>query len=204
MSSAPVKSSPASVDSGRDICCRIPLACVVIYCVLAVGGFFVDILSKSYVFATYFQPYQVPLQHWWIPGILGIETTTNPGALFGVLAGYRGLFAALSLTALLGIIAWLFVFGGGRDRWLTIASGLISAGILGNLYDRLGFGFQANYPPEIRYNVRDWIYFRLRGVPWFDPWPNFNIADSMLVCGAILLVLHSLFGSRQPKQAARR
>jgi signal peptidase II len=39
--------------------------------------------------------------------------------------------------------------------------------------------------------VRDWILFRLEGVPFFDPWPNFNIADSALVIGAILLFLHA-------------
>ena len=173
----------------------IPLLRVLVFCALTLTGFLADILSKAFVFEKYFQPQVRPEQHWWIDGVLGIETTTNPGALFGIFPGYRWLFAILSVVALLSIIAWLFVFSGARDRWLNLALGLVSGGILGNLYDRLGFGFRPGYPSEIRNNVRDWIYFRIEGVPWFDPWPNFNIADSLLVCGAILLVLHSIFGA---------
>jgi signal peptidase II len=172
---------------------------LLIFFSICLFGFAADILTKSSIFATYFHPYQPPIQHWWIDGILGIETTTNPGALFGMFAGYRVLFAGLSIVALICIAAWLFVFGGARDRWLTITLAIISGGILGNLYDRLGFGYRTEYPTEIRYNVRDWIHFRVAGISWLDPWPNFNVADSLLVCGAILLVLHSLFGPHTSK-----
>jgi signal peptidase II len=166
-------------------------------------GFLADIATKSYVFSAYFRPNQAPLQHFWIDGIFGIETTTNPGALFGMFAGYRIVFAGLSIVALTGILLWVLRFGAIRDRWLTICLAMIAGGILGNLHDRLGFGFRPGYPEAIRFNVRDWIYFRWKGVPWFDPWPNFNIADSLLVCGAILLIAHSLFAtsSRAPASA---
>jgi signal peptidase II len=90
---------------------------------------------------------------------------------------------------------WLFWYKQATDRWLTMSMGLISAGILGNLYDRLGFGYRIEYPLETKYNVRDFIHFRLDGVRFLDPWPNFNIADSMLVCGAIMLILHAFFGA---------
>jgi signal peptidase II len=172
--SARAKLNPDSDKNRDDSCTRIPLFRVVTFCTLGLLGFAADILTKSY-----------------------IETTTNPGALFGMFPGQRWLFAILSMVALVSIILWLFVFGGARDRWLTMSLGLVSGGILGNLYDRMGFGFRPNYPSELRFRVRDWIYFRLEGVPWFDPWPNFNIADSLLVSGAILLVLHSfLISSR--------
>jgi len=39
------------------------------------------------------------------------------------------------------------------------------------------------------YGVRDWAL--VRSGPW--QWPNFNFADSLLVCGALLLVWHSFF-----------
>ena len=187
--------NPDSDKNRNDSITRIPLFRVVAFCTLGLLGFAADILTKSYIFGRYFLPNQAPIQHWWIEGILGIETTTNPGALFGMFPGQRWLFAALSMVALISIVLWLFVFGGARDRWLNISLGLVTGGILGNLYDRMGFGFRANYPSGIQYNVRDWIYFRLEGVPLFDPWPNFNVADSLLVCGAILLVLHSFLGS---------
>ena len=195
MLNARAKLNPDSDKNRNDSFSRIPPFRVVAFCSLSLLGFSADILTKSYVFGRYYLPNQAPIQHWWIEGILGIETSTNPGALFGMFPGQRWLFAALSIFALISIIVWLFVFGGARDRWLNTSLGLVAGGILGNLYDRMGFGFRPSYPTEIQFNVRDWIYFRLEGVPWFDPWPNFNIADSLLVGGAILLVLHSFFGS---------
>lgn len=130
---------------------------------------------------------------WCIDGIFGIQTSTNPGALFGIGSGYSWLFSVFSIIAITGILIWLFAFKGILDRWLTFALGLITGGILGNLYDRLGFGFTEGFPESIRTNVRDWILFRLEGVPYFDPWPNFNIADAVLVTGAIMLFVHAFF-----------
>ena len=80
------------------------------------------------------------MPHYWVDGIFGIQTSTNPGALFGMGAGYSWVFAILSLIALSGIVLWLFVFGAGYDLFLTLTLGLISGGIMGNLYDRLGWG----------------------------------------------------------------
>ena len=121
------------------------------------------------------------------------HSSINPGALFGLGAGYSWVFATISIGALIGIFCWLFIWRAARDRWLTTALGLVTAGIIGNLYDRLGWGYVQGFPEAVRDNVRDWILFRLEGVPFFDPWPNFNIADSLLVIGAILLFLHAFF-----------
>ena len=158
------------------------------------------------MFNNYFDPtlaaqHQPQAQNWFIQGVFGIQTSTNPGALFGIGKGLSWLFALLSFVALAGIVLWLFVWRAAFDRWLTVALGLISGGILGNLYDRLGLGFKQGFPEEIRTNVRDWILFRLEGVPLFDPWPNFNIADSLLVAGAIMLFIHAIFWS-EPEAAA--
>jgi signal peptidase II len=81
-----------------------------------------------------------------------------------------------------------------------VALGCVTAGILGNLYDRLGLP-DILWPGRIAeigqpvHAVRDWILVR-----WDDrwTWPNFNIADSLLVCGAIALVLNAL---RKPHDA---
>lgn len=171
-------------------------------------GVAADLITKSYTFTNYFDPqradptsplYAAQFPHWWIDGIFGIQTSTNPGALFGMGSGYSWLFASFSVVALVGILIWVFGFGAIRDRWLTFCLGMISGGILGNLYDRVGLGSLPNYPEQIQDNVRDWILFRLEGVPWFDPWPNFNIADVLLVCGAIMLFLHALIYSEPEK-----
>ena len=166
---------------------------VLFFCVAALT-LLADLVSKSVIFSSFFDPAQdFQMPHFWVDGMFGIQTSTNPGALFGMGAGYSWVFAILSLVALSGIMLWLFVFGAAYDLFLTLTLGLISGGIMGNLYDRVGWGALPSYPESIRTNVRDWILFRLEGVPFFDPWPNFNLADCWLVCGAALLFFHALF-----------
>jgi signal peptidase II len=106
-------------------------------------------------------------------------------------AGFWWLFAALSVAALTGILTWLFVFGAARDRWLNVALASISGGILGNLYDRLGLN---GLPDEYQHGVRDWILLRYGQYTW----PNFNIADTLLVTGAIMLVVHAFVWREKP------
>ena len=87
----------------------------------------------------------------------------------------------------------------GRRQWLlTVALAGIMAGVLGNLYDRLGLGLPGvkwtfeNHWHKIGdpiFAVRDWILVMIGPFHW----PNFNIADSLLVCGALLLVWHAFF-----------
>ena len=96
----------------------------------------------------------------------------------------------IAIVAVVGIVVWLFVFKAGKDWWLLVPMSLVMGGILGNLYDRLGLWHGADPAPHEVRAVRDWVYFRLEGVPGFDPWPNFNFADSLLVCGAALLFFH--------------
>jgi lipoprotein signal peptidase len=102
----------------------------------------------------------------------------NHGALFGLGNEHTALanafFALVSVTAAGAIAVWSFRRTAARDRWLCAALGLILAGTLGNLYDRVVFG-----------GVRDFFYFY-----WFE-WPVFNVADCCLVVGAGLLLLQA-------------
>lgn len=199
MSSVPAKLNPVTTNAAEttesDQGGRLPVSRFALFFALMFIGLAADLWTKSYVFQWLYDPigpgHQVP--YWLIDGVFGFQCSFNPGALFGIGKGYSGVFAGFSFVALAGILVWLFVFKAALDRWLTFALGLISGGILGNLYDRLGFGWQAGYPEATIGNVRDWILFRLEGVPFFDPWPNFNIADSLLVSGAIMLFVHAIF-----------
>ena len=167
---------------------------------IALSGAVVDVLSKEWAFADLGYPTQRPI--WLIDGILSLETSLNEGALFGLGQGWTWLFAVLSIAAALGIVTWLFMGRAALDAWLNVALACVMGGILGNLYDRLGF--HGMKWPFVRgshrigdpvYAVRDWIHFQYGT---FD-WPIFNIADSLLVCGAGLLVWHSF---RQPVPAS--
>ena len=130
-------------------------------------------------------------QPYWVwPGVFGFQTSLNEGALFGMGQGMVALFGGLSVLAALGVLYWLFVAGAARDRLLTVALACVMAGVLGNLYDRFGLpGLEWNGLDGIHqagqhvYAVRDWILM----VPFGFHWPNYNIADSLLVCGAGLL-----------------
>lgn len=164
----------------------IPRSRYVLFAVIAAGGLALDLWSKGWMFARLGLPGGDT--EWIWPQYFGFQTSLNEGALFGLGQGKVWLFATLSIAAALAIIVWLFVVGAARDRLLTVALAGVFAGVLGNLYDRLGLWWTAavpqNYP---QYAVRDWILFQYGN--WV--WPNFNVADMLLVGGAGLLILHT-------------
>jgi len=170
-------------------CCGVPWSRVVVYFSLALVGGGLDLWTKEAIFRWRGLPGQRDI--WWvIDGYFGIETAVNIGAVFGVGAGKGALFASLSILAAGGILIWLFWFQAARSWWLTVTMGLITGGIIGNLYDRLGMWWQPGYPPEWKSGVRDWILWQASD-QW--KWPNFNIADSLLVVGAGMLLWQSFF-----------
>jgi lipoprotein signal peptidase len=106
----------------------------------------------------------------------------NKGALFGTRLGLDAtydwlpnvVFTIVSILAALAIAFWSTRPSTARDRFLCAALGLILAGTLGNLYDRLVF-----------HGVRDFLHFYL------IEWPVFNVADCCLVCGAFFLLIQA-------------
>lgn len=158
-----------------------------LFSILAVVGCAVDLISKEIVFAWRGLPNESP--PWWlVRDLAGIETAVNIGALFGMGAGFGWFFALASIVASVAILVWLFGFGAAQSKWLTIALGGVMGGIFGNLYDRLGLWHKPGMPPEWKSGVRDWILLCYGSYTW----PNFNIADSLLVCGAVMLAWHSI------------
>lgn len=156
-----------------------------VFAILAALGTSIDLLTKERIFAWKGLPGQQP-PTWWIENYFGIETAVNQGAVFGLGQGYGWLFATVSISAIIGLLVWLFLYKACQSLWLTVNLGLVTGGILGNLYDRLNLhGLPGSYAG----GVRDWILCRYGQYTW----PNFNIADSLLVVGAIMLAIHSLF-----------
>jgi lipoprotein signal peptidase len=117
------------------------------------------------------------LQSWSAP----VMPHVNQGALFGMFGDHRstanGVFAAVSVLAAIGILAWGLRRNTAREPWLMGSLGLILAGTIGNFYDRIVFN-----------GVRDFLYL-------YDPinYPVFNIADCCLVVGAILLFFQAVW-----------
>ncbi|MCY2992890.1 MAG: signal peptidase II [Planctomycetota bacterium] len=181
----------------------------VVFLAIASCGCALDLLTKHWVFHWQGMPAHwdsmpadwvgdpSPHLEWWIWGnFAGIQTSLNAGALFGIGHGYSGLFALLSILAAAGIVLWLFRFGAAHELFLTVALACVMAGICGNLYDRLGLWHAPGTPDVWPKLVRDWILLRYHGYTW----PNFNIADSLLVCGAGLLLWHGFFLADQRPQ----
>lgn len=111
-----------------------------------------------------------------IPGLLHFDVTSNYGAVFGIGQGQRALFIVVSVAAIL-FIFYLFATS-GRQRVYQVILGMLLAGVLGNLYDRLVLGY-----------VRDMIHALPRW-PGFFPW-IFNVADSLLCVGVFLMIVYS-------------
>jgi signal peptidase II len=176
----------------------IPASRYLIFFGLAVSGCVADLCTKHWIFQWRGMPRES--NEWWLwEGYVGIETALNPGALFGSFPGFGGLFALLSIVAAIGIVVWLFGFGAARDRLLTVALACVMGGIGGNLYDRLGLWQNPERPGEWHNEVRDWILLRYQQYTW----PNFNLADSLLVCGAALLVWHGMVHKEHQPQAGQ-
>lgn len=174
---------------------RIPVSRYCLFVGLAMAGGFLDLWSKHAVFHWSTLPWGNT--YWIWTGHFGLQKSLNEGALFGMGQGMVWLFAAISIFAAVAIPIWLFRLGAAQDVWLTVALGCVMAGIIGNLYDRLGLSGESwpEFLPragEPAYAVRDWILLQWNG-EW--RWPNFNLADSFLVAGAGLLVIQTF---RQP------
>ncbi len=110
----------------------------------------------------------------------------NEGAAFSFLSSAGGwqrwFFAIIAAVVSVVIVVWLARLRPGQ-RWLALALALILGGALGNLWDRLTLGYVVDF---IQVYYRDWY------------WPTFNIADSAITVGAVMLVLDSLF-DRHPE-----
>jgi signal peptidase II len=175
----------------------VPLSRYLVFFSLAAGGCAVDLATKTWMFDPAHLVPNDERDAWWIwKGVFGFHTNLNEGALFGFGPGMWPLFAALSVGAAVGIVVWLFAVGAARDWLLTIALACVTAGIFGNLYDRLGLPGLVwsvrdlgHVPGAPVHAVRDFIHVMIGR--W--PWPTFNLADSSLFCGAALLLWHAFF-----------
>ena len=137
--------------------------------------------------------FHVPLEL--IPG-LNLTLTHNTGAAFSFLSNAGGwqrwFFILLTATVSIFIVIWLYGLS-RQQRWMACALALILGGALGNLYDRILLGY-----------VIDFIDVSLGFLPWrlFNPWPAFNVADSAISCGAVMLIIDVVWSGNKSKTGA--
>lgn len=109
----------------------------------------------------------------------------NQGGIFGILQGYQQFFLIVSIIVFLLLIAY-YILEKNKTLIFTISMGLICAGAIGNILDRI-----SGKP-----GVVDFIYI---GDDAVFRWPAFNVADSSIVIGATLLILHQIIEEKKRK-----
>ena len=98
------------------------------------------------------------------------------------------LLIGVSVGAIVGVLIWLKRLG-PEAKIMQVSLGLILGGALGNLIDRVRLGY-----------VVDFIDWHLRGIGLNYTFPTFNVADSAIVCGGILVLLLGDAQERRIKQ----
>jgi signal peptidase II len=151
---------------------------------IVVAVVILDQVTKYYIHATMSLHESFPV----INGFFNITYIRNPGAAFGFLAGaplvFRSLFfLAVTIAAIVLILYYLYT-NPGCGRLLTIALALILAGAVGNMIDRLRFG-----------EVIDFLDVYIGT----SHWPAFNVADSAISAGAVVLFLALVSQGKEPK-----
>ena len=119
-----------------------------------------------------------------VPGLLKFSFVRNQGVSFGLFGGgeARWLLSIFSIVVAAGLAWWATT---ANRRLLITAIGLVIGGALGNAIDRVRFGY-----------VVDFLDFSSTGLfPWV-----FNVADSAITIGVILLILDSILSERKPAQ----
>jgi signal peptidase II len=163
---------------------------VLLFALIALFALAADVVSKIIVVA------QLPEDHAPVRilgGAIYLDQTRNSGAAFSLGTGFTVILTAVALAVVVFIVR---TAGRMRSTGWAIALGLVLGGALGNLSDRL---FRA--PGVLRGHVVDWIsVFGPNG----EHWPIFNLADSAIVCGAILAAILAVLGIDIDGRSGRR
>jgi signal peptidase II len=148
-----------------------------------------DVITKLAIVATLEGRPPVRL----LGGLAYLQLVRNPGAAFSMATGMTWV---LSLIAICVVIAIIWIMPRLRSIGWAIGLGLVLAGALGNLSDRI---FRA--PGPLRGHVIDFVSVF---APNAEVFPVFNVADSAITCGGALIVLLALLGRDYDGRSTRR
>ncbi len=133
----------------------------------------IDFLSKTLIEIYFHVDSNFPI----LKNILYLNPTHNKGAAWGFLSEYPGIIIITTLLALIIIYRYMFAFK--KNKRNTLAFGLLFGGILGNLLDRVLYGY-----------VRDFISIYI----FKYSFPVFNLADIGICMGIFLLIVAIIKG----------
>ncbi|MCB1944466.1 MAG: lipoprotein signal peptidase, partial [Thauera sp.] len=155
---------------------RNALALMLPWLVLAVLVGVLDQVTKQLVLANLHRGEMIP-----VTGFFDLVLVYNTGAAFSFLAEHSGWQRWFFTVLALAISAWLLALmhHHRHEKLLPAAFALIIGGALGNVYDRIVHGA-----------VVDFLHFHYAG--W--SWPAFNLADSAITVGVVMMLWGQLFG----------
>jgi signal peptidase II len=156
--------------------------------VVALVVLITDVIVKIVVVATLEGERPVRL----LGGLVYLQLVRNPGAAFSMATGMTWV---LSLIAIAVVVAIIWILPRLRSLGWAIGLGLVLAGALGNLSDRI---FRA--PGPLRGHVIDFVSVF---APNAEKFPVFNVADSAIVIGGGLIVLLALLGKDYDGRSTR-
>jgi len=114
----------------------------------------------------------------------------NPGGVFGSKLGSQNFYTIVAVLALI-VTSWFFFKTKSKETWLRVGLCMVLGGAVGNLIDRLRFGevvdfldfdfFNISFPPS------KILFFNFSGF-YLDRWPVFNLADSFVLIGMVLII----------------
>jgi signal peptidase II len=155
------------------------------YIILVVLILLADRVSKSAIASQFDLGQPAPV----VDGVFNITYVQNTGVAFGILSSFSSPVKVLFLCLVAAIAAIVVIIyslrNDARNRLLQGALALVLAGALGNLYDRMRYGY-----------VIDFLEFHARGYYW----PSFNVADTSISIGVVLLAWE-MFRNEAPARA---
>jgi signal peptidase II len=134
--------------------------------------------SKWYFLQVSDLPYFQPIS---VTPFFDLVMVWNKGISFGMFSSQNQPYLLIALSAVIVFILWRWLATAG-SRWIAGAIGAIIGGALGNVIDRLRFGAVADF-----FDFHMDIYH----------WPAFNVADSAIFIGVVILCADSMFGGRK-------
>lgn len=163
-------------DKKRWIACLIELG---IMCLLLA----VDLLTKHFIYGHCETQGDIII----IDGVIRFTAIKNTGASFGIFKNATTALTVVSLICSIILILFIFYSYPRKNKWLRSALVMITAGALGNVIDRLHFGY-----------VRDMVYFEL------IDFAVFNFADSCLTVGTAVLIIYIIFFYTKEEESIRK
>ena len=141
---------------------------IIPYAAIALGVIAIDQVSKILILKFLYEDQLVLIE-----GVLNFTYVENRGMAFGLLSDHRWVFMVFSTVgiALVGVYLWFYV----KTKWGRTALALVIGGGIGNMIDRVAYGFVVDFIDFCAFDFWKWV---------------FNVADSAVCVGAGMFILY--------------